>query len=493
MKTPTSDATLNRRRAGVLLHPSSLPGHQHKGTIGQEAKNFLHFMKDSGLSVWQMLPLGPTHEDGSPYQCLSVHAGNPELIDLAWLVDQGWLSSDKIDSCSLQQCLTHACDHFFKHAERQWIERFYQFFERSNYWLEDYALYMALKQTYHNSSWTEWPLCYRYRDSNALAEASAEHARYIKTIQFGQFVFFSQWHELKNYARELNILLFGDMPIYVAPDSADVWSHKECFLMHKDGSCDYVAGVPPDYYAEEGQLWGNPLYDWDYLKKHDFDWWIARFQTQFELFDLIRLDHFRGLEACWHIPGDAETAVNGHWVKTPGQELLQTVHDHFDSLPLVAEDLGHITPEVMDLRDGFKLPGMAVLQFAFNGLPDNLYLPHNHLPNSVVYTGTHDNDTTLGWYRDDSNYSRQLLHDYMGRSADSDLDMPWDMIRMALSSVAYLAIIPMQDLLSLDSQHRMNTPGTTQGNWSWRFDWSQLWSSLPHDLHKLIRLYGRES
>jgi len=396
MKGKSSDSILHHRRAGVLLHPSSLPGRQNIGTIGQEAKNFLHFMKDCGLSVWQMLPLGPTHSDGSPYQCLSVHAGNPQLIDLNWLVQQGWLNSGDVENLSTEQALESAAVNFFQQADSLWLQQFNDFVEHARYWLNDYALYMALKQEYRNTAWSEWPLCYRFRDNNALTEATEEHAQAIKSIQFSQFIFFTQWHELKQYAEELGILLFGDMPIYVALDSADVWSQKENFLMHKNGSCDYVAGVPPDAFSDDGQLWGNPLYDWDYLQKQGFSWWIERFKTQLELFDLIRLDHFRGLEACWHIPGDAETAKHGHWVKTPGKQLLQSIHKQFDSVPLVAEDLGYITTEVRTLRDEFLLPGMAILQFAFDGHASNAYLPHNQLRNSVVYTGTHDNNTTLG-------------------------------------------------------------------------------------------------
>lgn len=496
MKHTYKEKVFTRRRAGVLLHPASLPGKQRLGDIGAEARNFMHFMADSGLQVWQMLPLGPTHQDGSPYQCLSSHAGNPELINLEWLQQHAWLTAKQLKGCekleSSQPLLDRASERFFKQADATWMKRFENFLRQSDYWLPDYALFMALKKAYRGSSWTEWPVCYRFRDETSLNEARQQYADVIRSIQFTQFVFFTQWQELQEYATSLNILLFGDVPIYVALDSADVWSDKENFLMHADGQCDYVAGVPPDAFSDDGQYWGNPLYDWDYQKKNDFDWWKKRFKTQLELFDLIRIDHFRGLEACWNIPAHEETARNGEWVKTPGKALLNSLYQYFDELPLVAEDLGVITKDVEKLRDEFSLPGMAILQFAFGGQADNPYLPHNHKTNSVVYTGTHDNDTTLGWYKNLQQYERKHLHEYMGHSEFSDLEIPWDLNRMVMASTSRLAILPMQDLLGLDSTHRMNTPGTIQGNWSWRFNWSQVWPGLATDLNHMVKLYGRD-
>jgi 4-alpha-glucanotransferase len=490
MSSVTTESNLQKRRAGVLLHPSSLPGKQRLGTIGQEAFNFLYFMKNCGLSVWQVLPLGPTHSDGSPYQCLSTHAGNPELIELDWLANQGWLSQKKIKYRDVMATLSMACDHFFEHASQEWRTRFDEFLQNESYWLEDYALFMALKKIYP-ISWTEWPLRYRLRDDKALREVVKKRAKLIRVTQFTQFVFFTQWHELKDQARLLGISLFGDMPIYVSPDSCDVWSRKEYFLMDQEGHCEYVAGVPPDAFSETGQLWGNPLYDWDYMQQQDFDWWIDRFKTQLKLFDIIRIDHFRGLESYWRIPGDAETAIDGEWVKTPGAELLQSLRRHFEHLPLVAEDLGVITNEVIELRTSNHLPGMLVLQFAFDGDPNNLYLPHNHYHNAIVYTGTHDNDTTVGWFEKLEPYQLQSFLDYLGRTDQDQLNMPEDLNRMALASVAKLTILPMQDLLKLGSEHRMNTPGTIKDNWSWQFDWDQVWPELASDLRKLIGLYGR--
>lgn len=464
------------------------------GNIGNEARNFLHFMADSGLSVWQMLPLGPTHADGSPYQCLSAHAGNPELIDLEWLLLQGWLTEKDLQQRdnSNKPLLQCAANKFFRSGS-DWLQRYEEFVSAQAFWLDDYALFMALKDVYQGKSWTKWPLCYRFCDVDSIREARLQHVDTIRFICFSQFVFFTQWQELRDYAQQLDIKLFGDMPIYVSLDSADVWASKENFLMLPNGRCQYVAGVPPDAFSDEGQLWGNPLYDWEYLQKNNFGWWVERFRTQLQLFDLVRLDHFRGLQACWHIRAEAETAIDGQWVETPGAELLQCLNKAFSSLPLVAEDLGMITKQVLQLRDDFHLPGMSVLQFAFDAQLDNEYLPYKHRRNSVVYTGTHDNDTSLGWYNNLPDYARRHLHDYLGAGETEKLNMPWELNRMALASVANLAILPMQDLLGLDSSYRMNTPGTTEGNWSWRFKWSQVWPQLPGDLRKLIFLYGRDA
>ena len=486
---------LDHRRAGVLLHPSSLPGPQARGTIGQEARNFLHFMADCGLSVWQVLPLGPTHLDGSPYQCLSSHAGNPELICLHWLHERQWLNTAELRQALGESSTAHALQvagrRFFASADADWLNAFEDFRQDNGYWLDNYSLFMAIKDMQQQSAWTDWPKPLRLHHDQALAEVRQQHADFIRGIEFTQFVFFTQWSELRDYARELDILLFGDMPIYVALDSACAWANKDAFLMRDDGSCSAVAGVPPDAFSETGQRWGNPLYDWDFHLGNGFQWWIERFRSQLKLFDLVRLDHFRGLEACWHIPAEADTAIDGEWVPTPGTELLEALHDAFDSLPLVAEDLGLITDEVLELRDAFALPGMAVLQFAFDGDSDNLYLPYNQTANTVVYSGTHDNNTTLGWYRALEDEARLHLHHYLGLEDEARPDMPWPVNRLALACPARLAVLPMQDLLGLDESHRMNTPGTIEGNWSWRMRWDMVWPQLAGDLRELVQLYGR--
>lgn len=477
----------------MLLHITSLPGLQHKGDLGDPARDFMHFMRDCGLSVWQILPLGPTHIDGSPYQCLSTHAGNPELISLQWLVRRGWL--DEPFPCPLDQAeharlLEQAAQQFFNSAEPAWHKRYATFVSDQDFWLADYALYLALKQEHQNHDWRQWPQALRERDPVTLADKREQYQRQIDVTCFSQFVFFTQWGELRRDAAELGIRLFGDMPIYVSMDSADVWAQRENFLIDQTGQCEVVAGVPPDAFSDEGQLWGNPLFNWERMHERGYEWWVNRLKTHLKLFDFLRVDHFRALESHWQIPAEAATAAEGQWVETPGRDLLDCLYRNFDSLPIIAEDLGLITDPVRELRDDYCLPGMAVLQFAFDGDPKNEYLPHNHKCNSVAYTGTHDNDTTLGWYQQLDPPTQQRVALYLGRSGES-LDMPWLLNRVALASTACLTILPMQDLLSLDSNHRMNVPGTSIGNWSWRFDWEQIWPSLAADLKSLVELYGR--
>lgn len=492
----TSHSVLDQRRAGILLHPTSLPGPYAGGDIGPSAFHFIDFLTQCGCSVWQMLPLGPTHDDGSPYQCLSVHAANPLLISIDWLVTKGWLDLDDIKedqktSAFRLSCLHAAGEHFRSINDHNWQQRFEAFRHQQQDWLRDYALFIAIKRANQGKAWMDWPEALRLRQARALQKTEKQYRSLIDQVEFEQFVFFTQWHELRDYANTHGVKLFGDMPIFVSLDSADVWADRHNFLLNDRGEAAFVAGVPPDAFSDEGQRWGNPLYDWSYMMADDFKWWHHRFKTQQELFDLIRIDHFRGFEAGWEIPADEDTAINGHWVKVPGDQLLKSLFNEFDSLSLVAEDLGLITDEVHQLRDQFQLPGMKVLQFAFDGDRHNIYLPYNHEFNSVVYTGTHDNDTSLGWYLSLDYNSRHHLHEYLGVSDEQVLDMPWMLNRLALASAARLAILPMQDILSLDSSHRMNIPGTTEDNWRWRFDWSQVWSSLSADLHKLVELYGR--
>ena len=486
---------LHQRRTGILLHPTSLPGRQHKGDLGQEARNFIHFMQDCGLTVWQVLPLGPTHVDDSPYQCLSTHAGNHELINLDWLAGHGWLDlqhlPQRIDQKTHEKLLHEAAQRFFQSADAGWLTRLEAFIEENNHWLADYVLYVVLRRANNDEAWTEWPAALRERDAQLLKQARDEHAGLIKNLQFIQFVFFTQWTELREYAAQRGIILFGDMPIYVSMDSADVWAARVNFLVDDEGETEFVAGVPPDAFSASGQLWGNPLFDWDAMQALGFNWWVDRMRTHLKLYDYVRIDHFRALESFWQIPAQSATAIDGEWVDSPGRLLLACLHDHFDPLPIVAEDLGLITDAVRELRDEFHLPGMKVLQFAFDGDHHNEHLPHNHRRNSVVYPGTHDNDTTLGWYQTLQDYQRNLLRDYLGRPDNEMLEMPWLMNRVALASVANLAILPMQDLLCLGSEHRMNVPGTMLGNWSWRFDWHQVWPSLHADLRALVYLYGR--
>lgn len=484
------------RSAGVLCHPTSLPGSLSNGDIGHEAYRFIEFLHSSGFKVWQMLPLGATHDDKSPYQCLSSHAGNPLLISLDWLADKNWLDKSKI-TCDQQEQnyrlegLRYAGAIFYQSADASWMQKLNDFIESQVSWLHDYAVFIALKKKYKNSPWYDWPQALRHREQEALDLAAKELHKDIKQTFFEQFVFFTQWHEIRNYAKKHNVELFGDMPIFVAKDSADVWAERENFLMDENGEMAFISGVPPDAFSETGQRWGNPLYDWDYMKSTGFSWWKQRFDTQLKLFDVVRIDHFRGLQACWQIPQQDETAINGNWVEVPGREMLTEIYNTFHHLPLVAEDLGVITDEVIELKESFDLPGMKVLQFAFDGNTSNPHLPHCHYHNDLIYTGTHDNDTSLGWANNKLNYNNSYFSDYVGVDFESDEHRVWSIIRLAMSSVSYLCVLPMQDLLMLNSSARMNTPGTVGKNWGWRFDWQQVKPEVLEQLSLLMKLYQR--
>ena len=484
------------RRAGVLLHPSSLPGREDNGDMGHECYRFIEFLNQHGYKVWQMLPLGPTHEDKSPYQCLSSHAGNPALISLDWLIDKNWLNCDEITKDTKSDdyrvnCLQAASNVFYSLKDDFWKEKLSEFKQQHQYWLDDYSLFIALKVKNKDKPWYEWHSEERHRDKKVLERARKDLKETIDLTIFEQFVFFMQWHEIRDYAKKHSIEIFGDMPIFVARDSADVWAKKENFLIDSDGEMEFIAGVPPDAFSETGQRWGNPLYDWQYMQKNKFEWWKQRFQTQLELFDMVRIDHFRGLESCWYIPNEDKTAINGEWVKVPGKEMLAELFANFDHLPLVAEDLGVITDEVIALKEEFNLPGMKVLQFAFDGNNQNPHLPHSHITNDVVYTGTHDNDTSLGWAKDVSNYNTEYFSEYTVLNDVTDEQKVLQLIRYAMSSVSFLCILPMQDLLMLSSEGRMNVPGTLGENWLWRFNWQQLRPDVNDKISKYMILYQR--
>ncbi len=478
----------------MLLHITSLPGRGETGDLGSEAYHFVDFIQKSGLTTWQMLPIGPTQADGSPYQSSSVHAGNPRLIGIEPLVDAGWLDAEVTAESSIsdeqkQALVKQAWNGFRDRASEEQWNAFALFKSENSYWLEDYTLFRALHASFNHICWWKWPQPLRTRQPEALEQAREQFQELIEYIRFEQYLFFSQWMSLKAYANERGVALFGDMPIFVAHDSAEVWASPDMFLLDEEGLPTVVAGVPPDYFSELGQRWGNPLYNWDHIQADGFGFWINRLRTQLRLFDLIRIDHFRGFEASWEIPAHEEHAINGSWVKVPGDALFECLHELYDPLPLVAEDLGIITPEVDKLRNKYELPGMKVLQFAFSGGADNPYLPFRHERNSVVYTGTHDNDTTLGWYRELDNGLRQHIDEYLGQSTEA---MPWRLIRSAMASRSKLAVVPMQDWLGLGTEHRMNLPGTTEGNWLWRFSWKQVEEKLPEKIHQLVSMYGRK-
>jgi 4-alpha-glucanotransferase len=487
---------LNKRQAGVLLHITSLPGPFKHGVLGEEALQFIDALVEGGYRVWQFLPLGPTHSHGSPYESLSSSAGNPELIDLRLCQAQGWLNEADIHAVIAGDLASNtarakAALQFWRHIEQQPdLKAQMQAFRAENQsWLDDYALFASLKATHQGMPWWQWPENLRNREPQAIEQASHTLLAYIHQVIFEQFIFQQQWQRIKDYAETHGVQLFGDLPIYVAHDSSDVWSNRDCFTINEAGLCDEVAGVPPDYFSETGQRWGNPLYIWSHLEETGFQWWIERVAVQMKRMHMLRIDHFRGLEAYWAIPGYREDGIEGEWRKAPGVALLQALQAHFGKLPLIAEDLGMITDEVHALRKQFHLPGMKILQFAFGGDADNPYLPHQHSHDMVVYTGTHDNDTTLGWWENAPEHERMHMQTYLGVKAK---DMPWTLIRAALASTASLSIIPMQDLLALGSEARFNTPGTLEQNWSWRMH--TIPDSEEHAWaysKQLNRLYGR--
>lgn len=482
----------DRRRAGLLLHPTSLPGGFDNGDLGPEAYRFVDFMAACGFTVWQTLPLGPPHDDLSPYSAQSAHAGNPRLIALEPLIEAGWLKPDggpRTDEDGWtyrQRRLIEARQGFEKAGQGRGEHA--AFLDRHRIWLDDFALYQAIRAGRERSAWFDWPRELRDRHPETLADIRRQYGENIAQCRFEQFLFYRQWAALKQYANERGILVFGDIPLFVGYDSADVWARRDCFLLDDEGRPEVVAGVPPDYFSATGQLWGNPHYAWEKMRADGFQWWKERIRTQLTQFDLLRIDHFRGLEAYWEIPASAETAVAGRWRLAPGDELFQALRAEFGRLPLVAEDLGIITPEVEALRDTHGLPGMKVLHFAFGGGADNPYLPHNHVLNSVVYTGTHDNNTTLGWFDELDERTRAHLFDYLG--GDPKL-MPALLARCAFASVARLAVVPMQDVLALGGEHRMNRPGVADGCWRWRFRWDQVGSGVAAHYRHLLELYGR--
>ncbi len=496
-----STSPLNQRRAGVLLHVSSLPSEFYVGDIGAEAYRFIDFLHNIGASVWQTLPINMPHADNSPYQCLSAHACNPDFISLEALEAKRWLSKDDLSALALSKSkdksalIAKAYLAFSQKATKKQQQSFEEFCQQQALWLNDFALFLVLRKKFNHAGWNCWPEAYKNRDVDTLMQVQVELAQEISVIKFTQFVFFTQWFELKTYATSKNVYLFGDIPIFVAYDSADVWAQPHLFKLDGDKNMNVVAGVPPDYFSETGQRWGNPHYNWESMSADGYAWWISRMATQNELFDIVRIDHFRGLQAAWEIPAHEETAINGQWVVAPGDDLLAAIMCALPHITLVAEDLGIITPEVDALRHQYNLPGMKILHFAFGGEEDNPYLPHHIESNSVAYTGTHDNDTTVGWYNSLDEKQRWHLHAYLqsSRSTPHEANMPNDLIDLALSSNAQLAIIPMQDILALDSNHRMNIPGTSSGNWHWRFNWQQLQPAQQKNITDMISRSGRRT
>lgn len=496
------------RSSGILMHPTSLPGRFGVGDIGPEAHKFVEFLAESGQRWWQTLPLGPTGAGNSPYQSHSSFAGNPLLISPEAMVGRGWLeeadlpepvpATDHVDYMEAIRAKNALIAKAFARFSPSDVE-FHRFVEREKHWLQDYALFMAIKEVRHGSAWFQWEPELVSRRPEALEAFAREAAESVRFHEFVQYVFYEQWKALRESCARRDVKLIGDIPIFVAHDSADVWARPDLFFLDAEGRPKFVAGVPPDYFSETGQLWGNPLYDWDAHAAEGYAWWSRRVGALLKQVDLIRIDHFRGFEAYWEVPGGAETAVNGRWVPGPGPALFHALKEHFPDLPFIAEDLGLITPPVEALRDEFDLPGMRVLQFGFSPDPEaEKHLPYRHVVNSIAYTGTHDNDTSYGWISNPHVETTQSLEEieeerrFALRFVGTDgKEFGWDLIRQAWSSVAQVAIAPMQDVLGLDSKARMNVPGRGEGNWGWRMLPGRPTAAEAGRLADLTALYGR--
>ena len=467
---------LAARRAGVLLHPTSLPGPGARGTLGADAWAFVDWLAAGGFSVWQTLPLGPPDVYGSPYCLRSAYAGDAQLLDAAHLKTLRQLPRG-MDCSSVGQSRTEPYRSFAALASDEQRRAFAAFVRRGRKWLLPYGLFELCSARFSGAPWWQWPAAFRRRDLPTLLEYLAEERNEFRAVLFEQYLFELQWTALKRYANDRGVRLFGDLPFYVDRNSVEVWWDRDLFQLDAEGAPLAVAGVPPDYFNADGQLWGNPLYDWQAMERSGFRWWLQRLRGQLDRFDLVRIDHFRALESYWEVPAGAPTARTGQWRQGRGDALLSALRQELGEIPLVAEDLGIITDDVRALRDRFELPGMVVLQFAFDGSGDNPHLPQHHRCNAVVYTGTHDNDTTVGWYAGLDTNSRELVQRFLG--ADDLPTVPDLLIDAAYASTANLAILPMQDLLGLDSASRMNSPGTVGANWRWRFSWEQVAPTLP--------------
>ncbi len=495
------------RSAGILLHPTSLPSKFGIGDFGRDAYRFIDFLAETKQKLWQILPLGPTSFGDSPYQCLSAFAGNPLLISFEKLIEDK-VCSEKIlsevpdfseekviygDVIEYKfKVLESICEEFKTTKNENIQKSFFEFCESEKSWLDEYALFVALKDYYEGKPWNEWEKDISQRKESAIKHFKKILKDEIEFHKFIQFFFFNQWLELKSYANSKGIKIIGDLPIFVAFDSADVWVNRHLFEVSEDGIPLFIAGVPPDYFSPTGQRWGNPHYKWDLMEKDDYKWWRERISSLLKMTDIIRIDHFRGFYNYWKIPGDAPTAEKGEWVLGPGEKFFSTIEKYFGNKPpIIAEDLGKLVPEVYDLRDKFGFPGMKILQFAFGTNGEKKFLPHNFIRNCVVYTGSHDNDTTLGWWnsiQNDGTDTKDFFLDYTGSNGE---DICKDMIRLAYSSIADIVIIPLQDFLRLGSEARMNFPGRPNGNWSWRFKWNQINDGLTEEIKRFVDIFER--
>jgi 4-alpha-glucanotransferase len=493
------------RSSGILLHPTSLPGPYGIGDIGPSAFRWIDFLKKTGFSLWQVLPLGPTGYGDSPYQSFSAFAGNPYLISPEALLQEGILgqrdledkpsfSEDRVDYGMLIEwklSLLNRAFNNFNRSENSHLKDDLSNFQAQNVnWLSDFALFMAIKEVQGGKAWNQWPPNLRQREEEAMMEIRRDLGENIYRHIFYQWLFFRQWNTLKAHAEENGVLIIGDIPIFVAHDSSDVWAHTDLFFMDRRGNPTVVAGVPPDYFSETGQLWGNPLYRWDVHEETDYAWWLDRFRAVLSMVDIVRLDHFRGFAAYWEVPAGNLTAEIGQWVPGPGAEFFKHIKNSIGDLPIIAEDLGLITPDVIELREKLELPGMKIFQFAFADTPADPFLPHNYPVNCVVYTGTHDNDTAWGWYKTAPENEKKFFQRYLNTD---DSDVAWDMIRATWGSVAMYSLAPLQDFLDFGPEARMNFPGRPSGNWHWRFKFDDLSEELAARLSEINYLYLRQN
>ena len=494
-----------KRSSGILFHPTSLPGKYGIGTLGKKAFDFVDFLANAKQQLWQIFPLGPTGYGDSPYQSFSTFAGNPYLIDFDLLIEGGLLEQSDLEGINFGDneeyidygaiynekypLLRKAYENFKKLENNPYTQNYNDFKWCNGWWLEDYAMYIALKNHFNGLPWNEWPDDIKARHHDAMEKYKWEIGDDIEYHRFIQFLFFTQWNDVKEYANNKGIKIIGDIPIFVAADSADAWANPEIFLFDQDRKPVKVAGVPPDYFSATGQLWGNPLYDWNKLRETGYKWWIDRVRGSLYLCDIIRIDHFRGFEAYWAVPFGEPTAQNGQWVQGPGIDLFNAIKNALGELPIIAEDLGTMTQGVIDLREGTGFPGMKILGFAFDSQEENDYLPHTYTKNCVVYTGTHDNDTFVGWFNQANEADKQFAKNYLNTRNDNEIH--WDAIRAAWSSVADMAIAPIQDFFGLGSEARINTPGVASGNWQWRIKDNILTDELAEKIANLTKIYSR--
>ena len=494
---------MQERASGILVHPSCFPSRGGIGDFGPAAYEFLDFLSAAKQTLWQILPLGPAGYGNSPYSCISAFAGNLLLISLERLAEHGWIDAGRLDSLHSEGCavnfqelektklplLQEAAANFLANAPAKDRERFEKFCWLNGWWLEDYVLFEVLRRHFDAHSWNHWPRELAERQPEALEKARRDFAAEIDQSRALQFAFYEQWRALHQECKRRGIRIVGDVAIFVSYDSADVWAHPDLFRLKPDLSPEVVAGVPPDYFSENGQRWGNPLYRWDVLRGRGYDWWLRRMKWALQTCDMVRIDHFRGFESCWEIPADEETAIHGRWVEGPGEDLFRVLRETFGELPLIAEDLGLITKKVVALREQIGVPGMRVIQFGFGDKGAHMYLPHKYVENTVVYTGTHDNDTSVGWWKNSSREEeREAARAYFGDAPDG---INWSMIRAAETSVAKICIIQLQDVLGLDSDCRMNIPSYPQGNWTWRYRTGQLTQDLAAKLAAITEISDR--